>query len=86
MNPTNPSSVDATPEQVAPKSRIRWLRRGLIRLAMWRDPEARLPKDQADARASVERARAGSIEDELRLERGFYALRYLRGDHLKGPQ
>ncbi len=60
------------------KSRIRPIRRALLKLAMWGDPEAGWPED-SDADRCMESAKAGCLEDEIRLERGYYALRYLRG-------
>lgn len=61
------------------KSRVRWLRRALIKLAMWGDPEARLPDGLHTGYAAVDSARAGCLEDRVMLARAFYALRYLRG-------
>lgn len=62
------------------KSRIRPIRRALLKLAMWRDPEARWPDDYDDFERMFDNARNGIIEDKVRLRRGFYAFRYLVGD------
>jgi hypothetical protein len=59
-------------------SRIRPIRRILLKLAMWGDPEAMLSED-GEAEACFSRAKRGSLEDQIRLERGYYARRYLLG-------
>lgn len=61
-------------------SRIRWLRRLLLKIAMYRDPEALLPPELREGEEVFASARAGCLEDQIRLERAFYAYRYLRGD------
>lgn len=62
------------------RSRIHWLRRSLLKLAMWGDPALDWDnQDEAEAGGIVEDAKHGSIEAELRLRHAVYARKYLRG-------
>lgn len=63
------------------RSRIHWLRRALIRVAMWGDPAAKLPDDLSEGRRVFEDAKNGSLESAIALERAWFAYCYLRGSH-----
>lgn len=66
--------------EVTRRSRIRWLRRKLLKLALWGDPEANFPDDLAEGYAMVDNAKRGCLEDQVELARGYYARHYLLGD------
>lgn len=61
------------------RSRIRWLRRVLLKVALWRDPEAKFPDGLTEGYAMFESAREGCLEHQCELARAYYARRYLLG-------